>query len=84
MRPVSESVASSFCSIPDLTASIRLILYFQAIRPEAAFGPLAGAVGGAVAGVIALGALNGTNEFRLFHSSRIDTEIFGLVLYLIH
>jgi hypothetical protein len=61
-----------------------LILYFQAIRPEAAFGPLAGSVGGAVTGVIALGALDGTNEFRLFHSALIDTEIFGLVLYLIH
>jgi hypothetical protein len=83
-RPVSEFLASSICSIPDLSASIRLILYFQAIRPEAAFGPLAGSVCGAIAGVIALGALDGTNEFGLFHSSRIDTEIFGLVLYLIH
>jgi hypothetical protein len=83
-RPVSESFASSFHSIPGLSALIRLILYFQAIGLEAAFGPLAGAVGGTVAGVIAFGVLNSTNEFGLFHSSRVDTEIFGLVFNLIH
>jgi hypothetical protein len=44
-----------------------LISYFQAVGPEAALGPLAGAVGGAVAGVVTLGSLNRANQLCFFH-----------------
>jgi hypothetical protein len=61
-----------------------LIPDFEAVRSPAAFGPLAGAVGRAVAGVVALCPLNGVNQLRLFHISRVDAEIFGLLFYVGH
>ena len=61
-----------------------LIPDFQAVRPEAALGPLTGPVCRAVAGAVALGPLYRLNQFRLLHIPRRNTEILGLVLYLAH
>jgi hypothetical protein len=61
-----------------------LIPDFEAVGPEAALGPLAGAVGRAVAGVVSLGPLNRVDEFGLFQIGRINTEALGLAFYLSH
>jgi hypothetical protein len=61
-----------------------LIAYLQAVSPEAALCPLAGAVAGAVADIVALGPLNSVNQLGLLQISRIDTEVLGLFLYLGH
>jgi hypothetical protein len=64
--------------------SRKLVSDFQAVSSPAALCPLTGAVGGAVTGIIVLGALNGANQFGLFHSAGRNAKILGLVLYLTH
>jgi hypothetical protein len=61
-----------------------LIPDFEAIRSPAAFGPLAGAVGCAVALRVVFCPLNGVNQLRLFHIGRVDAEVFGLLFYVSH
>jgi hypothetical protein len=63
-----------------MNLKLGLLLNLKAICSPAAGCPLAGAVTGAVAGIVVLGGLDSANEFGLFHRASIDSEVFGLFL----
>jgi hypothetical protein len=83
VMPIYRAALSSELNRRNL-AKTGLIPDSQTIRPEAAIGPLAGAIGRAITGGVPLRLLDCANQVCLLHIDRIDTEIFGLFLYPRH